>query len=132
MVLIQTSDDLARLLESAVARSPFTRETVVLELERLQPSESHIWQRRLNRHQRACGCGTASVLSITAGIAVVIHSVLTTAELSMGAVLLAASELIAGMLIFMFLGKIIGLHVAKYRFRSACVSLLRELSGQAS
>ncbi len=57
MLVVETLTDLDRILE----RRTRDRSRVVLELPSMERTERDVWERRINRHYRACGCETGAV-----------------------------------------------------------------------
>lgn len=101
-------------------------ERVTLALESLEPMEQREWEQRINRHFRACGCGSAAAglslaFVIGAALAVINDDLLSRRPLLVTGLGLLALLVAAG------LGKAFGLWVARIRLKSAVAALRRRL-----
>jgi hypothetical protein len=123
MLIVRTAEDLDRLLSADRRRV----RRLALALESLNPEDQASWERRLNRHYRACGCeGGAVALVVTLLGASVLafryHDLLGEHPFVAGGGILLALLIATG------LGKAVGLAIARRRLEGAVVSLRRRLA----
>jgi hypothetical protein len=122
LTVIREPDDLAHLRSSAL----FPGRSLQLRLSELDGHEARSWESRLNRHYRACGCGTSAAflgVALCVGVALLAMrpgGVLAVGVLDLG--LLAVAVIGAGVV-----GKLVGLAVARVRLHVAIRALRRRL-----
>jgi hypothetical protein len=91
----------------------------------LPADERTVWERRLNRHRRSCGC-TEGAVGLCAGIAAACLGYLLRGRL--GLAFLSVPILIGLPFGFLIAGKLIGLRLGRVRFTRACKQLLSRVT----
>ncbi len=102
------------------------RGRVALEIPALEAAERARWERRVNRHYRACGCEAGAVLTVLAALAYGVY-LLRFGGLSARAPLMVAALGIAVVLAAAVVGKGLGLLYARLRLLGLVAALRRRL-----
>jgi hypothetical protein len=121
-MVVVTLADLHRLRSGGSAS--LRRRKLRLALPELSPSESQSWELQLNREAGECGCKTGGlflVLTALALLIVVLHQPSLLLNTPVRSAALGAAALVASGV----LGKMIGLVLARARFRRAITDLSR-------
>jgi hypothetical protein len=123
VINVTASDDLGQIL-SADRRHA---RRVVLALDSLESTERARWEARINKHYRACGCGSAALALVATlllgGAALALYR-----DLLMQRPFLAGGLGLAALIASLGTGKAFGLWIARLRLRSTVSSLQQRLA----
>jgi hypothetical protein len=124
MIVLRTVHDLNDLLHGE--RSPrFARkEAIRLELPGIPADEAEMWQARLNAYRNDCGCSTGAIFTCLALGAVLVYVAVCALSMPLADTLRATG---VGALVIVLggaAGKLVGLLVARLKFKRACGKLL--------
>ena len=120
IVVVSGLEDLSLLMKQGA--SVLRRRTVLLRLRGLGPREAGIWEQRLNRETRACGCDEGA-LGIVGGIALLFGYVATHPDVFVTAPTRTAIVAALFIVTSALAGKSLGILAARGRLARALLEL---------
>jgi hypothetical protein len=127
-MVIQSPSDLRVLLADRRSSWRLRRDPVLLSIDTMDKSESEFWEARLHTYQQECGCRLGAISSLVCAMLILTYIVLQATLLPLPAILLIGIAGAIASLLTGFVGKIIGLSLARARFRRTCAQLLQRIS----
>ena len=94
----------------------------------IPPDVREPWLAELARYQRACGCGTGAASAIAGLIAATVWQFTHFTHLIIGAIVVATLEVLGISILCAVLGKLVGLFLARTRFRRATELFIAHVS----
>lgn len=128
-VVAQTASDLEPFLHAKGLRLFSRGPRVLLRAATLSPSEAMSWEARLEHLRQDCGCRAGTVGLCLFTLALVLYSVEAThpASMSISAAFLRLTLWTGGLIASAGTGKLVGLYIARVRFRATCRQIVDRL-----
>ena len=131
MVVLRTIQDVEELCEHASIKPLFSKFKIQLEIRIVSETERHSWQTQLNKYKNDCGCSTGAIFFSVTLVVLIVLAVFTAFNSPMTSMI--KLSLIGTPVVFFsaLVGKMLGLIIARLKFRRACSKLLERLKSTA-
>jgi hypothetical protein len=128
-LIIRTVADIERLSISPKAAKRLPREGLVVAIPGLDEPARSAFQRQIKRYARACGCAAGGATFLLTSAAIMVYATSLALDHAWVALARTIVDGLIGVLILTVIAKLLGLYIARLRFRRSCARLIRLLSG---
>ena len=127
-LVIRSVGDIQKLLASPRVAKQLPRAGLVIAIPGLDETTKDEFQRQLNRYVRACGCTAGGATFLVASAVFIVYAIGVALNDTWADRLLTILAGLIGVPILAAMGKLLGLYVARLRFRRSCARVIRSLS----
>lgn len=127
MIILRTVRDVEDLLENKPIGPLFSKEMIRFEIPGMSEKENDSWQVRLNAYKNDCGCSTGAAFCCIALIVVIVLVCITAFSSPITSTLKVVAFGMVAIFLIGLVGKMLGLFIARLRFKRGCAKLLEQL-----
>jgi hypothetical protein len=128
-LVIRTVFDIEKLMISPRAAKRLPQGGLVISIPGLNEHARTEFQTQLSTYIRSCGCAAGGATFLIASAVFIAYTVAVALNRRWTDLVRAIPAALIGVMILTVIAKLLGLYVARLRFRRSCASLIRSLSG---